>query len=156
MKWVIGIVGFLIAIGGGVGLGQVTGDSFDFDNATLEERQAWLDEATGEISDGAALGLVQAGTGYNMMAVQEVSASAEDNRISIILEAKGATRLAIPADFSVQFMDKMCDEWVRTPMGRHGVLLTTKIVRSNGDHVRSETVSKPACDRYRDFKRRQS
>jgi len=155
MKWILGIAGIIIAISGGIGVGKVTaGSDFDYETASLEERQAWLEQGISELREGAEQGLRASGTSYNMMGVKDVTVSAEDNRVTLTIEAKGSTRLAIPSNFRVEYMDKMCGEWMRTAPGRKGVLMTTRIVRSNGDLVRSDTISKPACERFKEFKKR--
>ncbi len=155
MKWIIGLIGLALVISGAIGLGQVTsGGGFDYATASLDERQAWLEKGVSEMREGAEKGIRDSGTSYNMMGVKDVIVSAEDNRVTLTIEAKGSTRLAIPSNFRIEYMDKMCREWLRTPAGREGVLMTTKIVRSNGDLVRSDTISKPACERFKAFKKR--
>ena len=154
MKVFIIIGGIVMAGLGGLGLVGVMSPSFDYEAATAVERQAWLDEEAQKTLVETRNELDRNGTSRNLFDVQSVRASDEEKLIEIVMEAKGASRTIIPKDFRLQFLGKMCPDFQRSPLSRHGFRLNMKMVRSNGDLVMSETVSEVACERYYAFKKR--
>lgn len=154
MKTLIVIGGIMLAAAGGVGLFSAMTPGFDYEGATLAERQAWLDGESENATAEIRRGIEKGGVGRHLMDVQAVNASAEEKLIEVIIEAKGASRTIIPKNFRLQFLGEMCPEFTRSPLSKHGFRMNMKIVRSNGDLALSETVSEVACERYYAFKKR--
>lgn len=154
MKMLFMIGGLLMAAVGGLGLFGAMTPGFDYEGATLQERQVWLDKEADKATAEIRRGIEASGTSRNLMDVQAVNASAEEKLIEIVMEAKGASRTIIPKDFRLTFLGQMCPDFTRSPLSKEGFRLNMRIVRSNGDLALSETVSQVACDRYYAFKKR--
>jgi hypothetical protein len=156
MKWLLAIVGGLVALGA-IGATVTPTSSIDYAEATDEERTVWLQERGDEIGRGVSDGLKAAGMNHAQMALSSKEYDPDRKEITFAIEVKGSVRMGFPNNFSIQFQDQMCPVFRRSGLAKEGIRTTFKIVRSNGDVVRSDTISASVCDRLDAFKaRRQS
>ncbi len=151
---------FVIAFVVLAGIGRVamlnTGPGFDYEGASSEERQAWLDEEAKTIAEDVRKGIGVSGLNRAQMDLQDVVLSDEDKLLDIVVVAKGSVRTYRPKDFRMEFLQKMCPVYERSTLAKLGFRTRLKLVRENGDIAVAETVSKAACDQYRAFKKRRA
>lgn len=153
MKWLLAIVGGLIALGA-IGAAVAPSSSIDYETASEEERTAWLEERGDEIGRGVSEGLKASGMNEAQMALSSKKYDAERKEITFTIEVKGSVRMAFPSTFSTQFQTKMCPAFRKSGLAREGIRTRFQIVRSSGDVVRTNTVSASVCDRLDAFKAR--
>ena len=153
MKWLLIGLGVVLALGA-IGATVTPSSSIDYDTATLEERQKWLKKQGDEIGRGVSAGLKASGMNEAQMALSSQEYDLERKEITFEIEVKGSVRMAFPTNFSTVFQTKMCPSFKSSGLAREGVVTRFKIVRSSGDIVRTDTISKAVCDRLAAYQSR--
>ncbi len=153
MKWIaigLGVFAVLGAIGATVG----PSTSIDYETATLEERQAWLEEQGDEMGRGLSDGLKASGLNEAQVALSSQEYDIDRKEITFKIEVKGSVRMAFPTNFSTDFQTKMCPAFRSSGLAKADIKTRFQIERTNGDIVRTDIISKAVCDRLSAFQDR--
>ena len=147
MKFLIGATAILIGAFAFFATASI-GSNFDYETATLEERQAWLDKQAKSIK-GWSRFLLPSGRGpsalnFKMDSV-ETRARSREIEMKILVKVPYGKTVA-PADYS-QSLYKMCKKYVRTSLYDQEVRLITTFTKEKGGVVQKVTASPRKCDR---------
>ncbi|MHA7900041.1 MAG: hypothetical protein ACX94B_09260 [Henriciella sp.] len=134
----------------------VDANGFDFDAASPDERQVWLDEEAKVWATDIRSGLFSSGVKKTQMDLQNIRVDQEKQLVDIIIVVKGSVRTYRPKNFRMQFLETLCPGYARSAFGKIDYRTRIKLVRENGDVAVAENLSNSACDQFRAFKKRQS
>jgi len=147
MKWlfvVISVVVFFV-LGALLG-GDISSDSgFDYGEATLEERQVWLEAEKARIERDYARRYVSTGISNSNIALKEVRASASRREVAVVMEIPNRAQTAIPPGFRQQVVEQMCAPYRRSALMENDIRLTMRVVRENGSPVVVQTIRAADC-----------
>lgn len=153
MKWLVVGLGAFVTLGA-IGAAVAPSTSIDYDTATAEERQTWLKKQGDEIGRGLSDGLKASGMNEAQMALSSQEYDLDRKEITFQIEVKGSVRMAFPTNFSTVFQTQMCPTFRNSGLAKEGIKTRFQIVRSNGDVVRTDTISQAVCDRLSAFQAR--
>ncbi len=139
-----------MAIGGvmGTNLGKSVGNSTTVAAAptTPQERRAWMEKQVQAVTRGLDRTLPKGNGMQPHMSVSRVKADPLRNSIDIIIDIKGPARLN--GDVSAAktaILKQSCPHYMKTPLGREQVTLTTRFLYENRSPALTIAISPNNC-----------
>lgn len=122
---------------------------FDYDTATVEDRQAFMDRQAKQMKRAARI-FLPSGQGPKSLSfyLDEVVTRPERREIELIVRVQvpyGAQVSSLPRQ---EFMKRICGSYVKTQLYDHDVRMTTVMNHHKGQQLFKATVTKRQCDRY--------
>ncbi len=149
MKWLFGIIGIGMATVGGFGLSTVGvgGSSFNYEEASIEDRQAWLEKQARPLERGVKRGMLR-GSGAMYLKYKETKVLARSNEIQTIIKLSSMGQVRLPPNFKREMLASFCPDYMRSALYTNRVKITIKIVKKNGSPVLSFSMSAYDCNRF--------
>lgn len=150
MKYVFGAIAFIVSFLGAVGAtgGGAGGGSFDFDAATLEEREAWMERQARAIANGVRHGLPNGSGMAPRMEVDEVLTHPSKREIEIVVQIKEQAQIVSNSRLlKRELHSKTCGQFVKLPVYRQDVRVVQTIKYLHGGVAMRARMSAASCDR---------
>ncbi len=149
MKWLFGIIGIGMATVGGFGLSTVgvAGSNFDYEEASIEDRQIWLEKQAGPLERGVKRGMLR-GSGGRYLKYKETKVLARSNEIQNILTLSSTAQVRLPPNFKRQMLANSCPSYMRSALYRNRIKITVKIVKRSGTPVLITQMTAHECRRF--------
>lgn len=155
MRWLVGLVGFVIAVKGGMDLGAVMGDgsvgvntptsaSFNYAEASRAERAEWLDMVGKKLERGAKR---EAGRSH-FVSYKETRVLANSNEVQTVLLLNNMYEFRPSSKIIQDGLKDACPVSVRLGMYANNIKWTQKIVKSNGMTVLNLPIMRSNCRKY--------
>ncbi len=154
MKWIVSIVGFVMAVVGGVNLGATTSDrpgeqspdvvQFSFKDAAPEEQEFWLNEAAAKLEK---LGKREA-NGSIYVSYKETIVRVRAREIQTVLQLGAYVEFSLDQAVMANTLEKACPHYIREGLYDNNIKWTQRIVKPNGMSVMNLPISRSTCRRF--------
>jgi len=136
-------IGTFTAAVGGAQLGVLSGGNFDYEAATVDERQKWLEKHSKSVVRGMKSGLRGSGV---KIEVEDVDVNAAARKVTVTLQARERMQLNGRAGaMKAQFSKKMCPEYTKLTIAKARISLITKILYKNGRPAITLSITPSKC-----------
>lgn len=144
-------VGGWQAVNGGINLGSASAPPFNYDTASVPEREAWLTSQIQPIRKSLRWSLPSGGAPTQpSFSVGDVRANTRRRAIEIDIKVKGRyqfNRSQIPA-VKQQLVKQLCPKYAESEAGRNGVQLIHSFIGKKGRRELQLFVSPTVCRAY--------
>ena len=150
MKWIIAIIGFVLAVKGGMDLGANMGGntttkaSFAYAEASREERAEWLNKVAKKLESKAKW---EANTSF-YVSYKETLVRPGANEILTVLKLNPNYDFRLDSKTLREGMAAACPHHVRLGLYANNIKWTQKIVKTNGQTVLNLPITRGSCARY--------
>lgn len=129
-------------------------DGIDYDNTETHERIAWTEQQAETLVPDYSNGLATTGIRSHQLSVEDRAVDLVDKRITLFVETKDSLVVITPQNFRMDLLTDLCPAYRRSGLHPQDIAVTFKLQRSNGEAIRSDTVSRTVCRQMRAFKKR--
>lgn len=150
MKWIIAIIGIVLAVKGGMDLGSNMGGntttkaSFAYAEASRDERAEWLGKVAKKLESKAKW---EAATSQ-YVSYKETKVRPGAREIQTILKLNSAYNFRLDSKTLREGLTASCPHHVRLGLYANDIKWTQKIVKSNGQTVLNLPITRGSCARY--------
>jgi len=148
MKWLFGIIGIGMAVMGGFNLGTTGagGASFNYEEASIDERQTWLEKQAHDFERGVKHGIMK--SGVSLLRYKETKVLARSNEIQAIMSLSSMAQVRLPPRYKQQMLADSCPDYMRSALYTNRIKITVKIVNKNGNPVMVTHMTAHDCRRF--------
>lgn len=143
------IVGGAMALVGGMDLGRLSAPPFSYDNATNEERAAFLDAEAKPFAKALKIGLVNPSGVGTTMRLADTKLNTRQREIIYVIKVQGGMQTG--GKFSQArdaFLKRMCPKYAGSRLGKANVRMVQKFVGKGDRTLNTITVSASKCGQY--------
>jgi hypothetical protein len=140
-------VGAAMAVGGGMDLGSLGSTPFNYQNASKEDRTAFLQKESGTIGKMLRVALVNPSGVGGSMRLADTKVDPNRREIKFIIKVQGRLQPGAITNVRQAMLKKVCPRFVESKLGRNDVRMVQSFQNSKGS-LGSITISRSACSRY--------
>lgn len=154
MKWIVGLIGIVVAVKGGMDLGSTMSEgggsntttqaAFAYSDATPQERAEWLEKVAGKLEARAKR---EAGSSF-YVSYKETKVRPGMNEIQTILKLNSQYNFTLDSKTLREGLASACPHHVRLGLYANNIQWTQKMVKSNGQTVLNLPITRSSCRRY--------
>lgn len=150
MRWIIAIIGFVLAVKGGMDLGSTMGGntttkaSFAYAEASRDARAEWLNKVAKKLESRAK----REAAGSFYVSYKETKVRPGANEIVTILKLNSGYNFRLDSKTLREGLAAACPHHVRLGLYANNIKWTQKMVKSNGQTVLNIPITRTSCSRY--------
>lgn len=155
MKWIVGIIGFIIAVKGGMDFGAATrggsddqsaqSSTFSYNEATPEEREVWLNAAADKLEKRG-----QREAGFSpYVSYEETIVRVRAREIQTVLELGPYVDFRMEPNTVSDALETACPHYIRDGLYANNIKWTQRLIKPNGMVAMNLTISPSTCQRFK-------
>lgn len=149
MKWLVGLIGLVMAIGGGMQLGATSSNtttqaSFSYDEATAEEREAWMHEIAAKLEKHGK----REASSSQFVSYKETKVRVKAREVQTILKLGHYANFRLDSKTLSDTLTKVCPYYVKQGLYANNIKWTQKIVKRDGSVALNLPITRTNCKRY--------
>ena len=127
---------------------SLSGSDFNYDEATVEDQEKWLQKHATAIGSGIKRSLPNGGGAAPPMELVDTWTNVDQRKISFKIQIKGPAQIrSNVAEIERSFLEKACRQFVKMPLYAQYVTVTQTFYYEGGERAWRLKISGAICDR---------